>query len=308
MRLTEAFLHAVDRGAEHFIEFDHVLRDLRQGQTQQSIRAQRRHAHAEQIRRLAGVVLRRHREPFALHARDPGSLEQPVSRGTIRHRERALEIEHELDVVLRQDPFLQILGAPARNPEAFDDTRQVRRRQCNDEFPRATGGLVCEAVKRPEAPTMPCCCSPMGDNINLRGQPAQICGRAPTVGEERMASADASGYPPCMLLSPTARSLLLACALLPFTIPVAAGAADPFKKERSVFQRAYEQVDAAEPQRPDSEALRTYPLYPYLQAARIRRALADAGDELSSVDQRAQTFITYYEKRAGRQRSCVACG
>ena len=46
---------------------------------------------------------------------------------------------------------------------------------------------------------------------------------------------------------------------------------------------------------PDSEALRNYPLYPYLQAARIRRALADAGEELGSVDQRAQTFITYYE-------------
>jgi soluble lytic murein transglycosylase len=32
-----------------------------------------------------------------------------------------------------------------------------------------------------------------------------------------------------------------------------------------------------------------------LQAARIRRALADAGQELGSVDQRAQTFITYHD-------------
>ena len=76
----------------------------------------------------------------------------------------------------------------------------------------------------------------------------------------------------------------------------AAEAHDPFQKVREAFRQAYEQVDApnATP-RPDSEALRDYPLYPYLQAARIRRALADAGDELGSVDQRAQTFITYNE-------------
>lgn len=90
--------------------------------------------------------------------------------------------------------------------------------------------------------------------------------------------------------------ILLACALL---IPGAARAAearDPFQKVREAFRQAYDQVDAPNPTpRPDSEALRDYPLYPYLQAARIRRALADAGDELGSVDQRAQTFITYHE-------------
>ena len=90
--------------------------------------------------------------------------------------------------------------------------------------------------------------------------------------------------------------ILLACALL---IPGAARAAeahDPLRKVRETFRQAYEQVDAPNPtSRPDSEALRDYPLYPYLQAARIRRALADAGDEPGSVDQRAQTFITYHE-------------
>lgn len=89
---------------------------------------------------------------------------------------------------------------------------------------------------------------------------------------------------------------LLACVLLAPGAARAAEAHDPFQRVREAFRQAYEQVDApnATP-RPDSEALRDYPLYPYLQAARIRRALADAGDELGSVDQRAQTFITYYE-------------
>jgi soluble lytic murein transglycosylase len=90
--------------------------------------------------------------------------------------------------------------------------------------------------------------------------------------------------------------ILLACALL---TPLGARSAeprDPFEKVRETFRKAYEQVDdPAAKRHPDSEALRSYSLYPYLQAARIRHALADAGDELGSVDQRAQTFITYYE-------------
>lgn len=90
--------------------------------------------------------------------------------------------------------------------------------------------------------------------------------------------------------------ILLACALLTPPSVRSAEARDPFDKVRETFRKAYEQVDdpTAKPH-PDSEALRNYPLYPYLQAARIRRALADAGDVLGSVDQRAQTFITYYE-------------
>jgi len=89
---------------------------------------------------------------------------------------------------------------------------------------------------------------------------------------------------------------LLAGALLAPSGVRGADAHDPFEKVREAFRKAYEQVDdPAAKRRPDSEALRDYPLYPYLQAARIRRALADTGEELGSVDQRAQTFITYYE-------------
>ena len=89
---------------------------------------------------------------------------------------------------------------------------------------------------------------------------------------------------------------LLACALLAPAGARGAGAQDSFAKVRETFRKAYEQIDdpAAKPHS-DSEALRAYPLYPYLQAARIRRALADAGEEIGSVDQRAQTFTTYHE-------------
>lgn len=89
---------------------------------------------------------------------------------------------------------------------------------------------------------------------------------------------------------------LLACALLTPPSVRSAEARDPFEKVRETFRKAYADVDDPTAKRhPDSEPLRNYPLYPYLQAARIRRALADAGDELGSVDQRAQTLITYYE-------------
>lgn len=89
---------------------------------------------------------------------------------------------------------------------------------------------------------------------------------------------------------------LLLCALLPLH-PAVAKERDPFKHAREAFSRAYAQVDAvSSEQRPDSEALRTYPLYPYLQAARIRRALASVSEATASVDQRAQTFVTYYER------------
>ena len=66
---------------------------------------------------------------------------------------------------------------------------------------------------------------------------------------------------------------LLACSLLlPLTGARGAAAHDPYEKVREAFRQAYEQVDTPAAKRPhDSEALRSYPLYPYLQAARIRR-------------------------------------
>jgi soluble lytic murein transglycosylase len=89
---------------------------------------------------------------------------------------------------------------------------------------------------------------------------------------------------------------LLALVLLPIGATFASSADDPFKEARRAFERAYAQVEKGEPQRPDSEELRTYPLYPYLQAARVQRALAGASGELGPADERAETFITYYDR------------
>jgi soluble lytic murein transglycosylase len=73
---------------------------------------------------------------------------------------------------------------------------------------------------------------------------------------------------------------------------------DPLRHAREVFKRAYDQAQSTgrEPQTPDDEGLRTYPLYSYLQAARIRRALSSASTQLSSADQRAETFLAYYDR------------
>jgi soluble lytic murein transglycosylase len=84
-------------------------------------------------------------------------------------------------------------------------------------------------------------------------------------------------------------------ALLPLT---ALAKEDPFAEQRQLFKDAYALVERGqvEPARPDSEELRTYPLYPYLQAARIKRALAGAGDSLTAADERAMTFVAYYDR------------
>src|SRR5688572_12816741 len=89
--------------------------------------------------------------------------------------------------------------------------------------------------------------------------------------------------------------LLIGWALLAGAAAAAAQA--DLSEARQRFKQAYEQVDSTQggQRSADSEALKAYPLYPYLQAARIRRALADVKGELGSVDQRAQTLVTYHD-------------
>nr|WP_298722747.1 lytic transglycosylase domain-containing protein [uncultured Steroidobacter sp.] len=93
------------------------------------------------------------------------------------------------------------------------------------------------------------------------------------------------------------QSSLLALALLSLTGGMAHAAKDPFKNTRELFKEAYTQA-ATQPgdEKKDSEALRHYPLYPYLQAARIKRELSQATNELGPADQSAETFISYYER------------
>ena len=99
------------------------------------------------------------------------------------------------------------------------------------------------------------------------------------------------------------RSGLLVLALLSFGSGPALGARDPFKNTRQVFKEAYATATTLPTdEKADSEALRTYPLYPYLQAVRIKRALGEATNELGTADQRAETFLAYYEREpVGRE-------
>src|SRR5215471_653166 len=74
--------------------------------------------------------------------------------------------------------------------------------------------------------------------------------------------------------------------------------ADAFADARKAFQDAYARVAANFPDESaaDSEALKSYPLYPYLEAARIRQALNGSPDSLVRVDQLALDFIAAHEQ------------
>lgn len=89
---------------------------------------------------------------------------------------------------------------------------------------------------------------------------------------------------------------LLLVATFTFSAANASDADDPFKDARAAFMQAYAHVSSTpDKHEPDSEDLRTYPLYPYLQSARLRRALTEKPDSFDSLDQRAATFLTYYD-------------
>src|SRR5215472_8011033 len=82
-------------------------------------------------------------------------------------------------------------------------------------------------------------------------------------------------------------------ALLCAVSAQAAGADASYAEARKAFQEAYARVIANFPDESaaDSEALKSYPLYPYLEAARIRQALSGSTDSLARVDQLAADFI-----------------
>lgn len=86
-----------------------------------------------------------------------------------------------------------------------------------------------------------------------------------------------AAYPSRLLV---ARLLLLALALL---LPLAAGAAYAADAEvRAEFRAAFEAPGGGAASA-DSEALRAYPLYPWLQARRLRLQLSDANAALDSL-------------------------
>src|SRR5215472_14800364 len=87
-------------------------------------------------------------------------------------------------------------------------------------------------------------------------------------------------------------------ALLCAVSAQAAGADASYAEARKAFQEAYARVIANFPDESaaDSETLKSYPLYPYLEAARIRQALTGSPDSLARVDQLAADFIAAHEQ------------
>ena len=77
-----------------------------------------------------------------------------------------------------------------------------------------------------------------------------------------------------------------------------AGADASYADARKAFQDAYARVTANFPDESaaDSEVLKGFLLYPYLQAARIQQALNGSPDSLARVDQRAADFIAAHEQ------------
>jgi len=69
-------------------------------------------------------------------------------------------------------------------------------------------------------------------------------------------------------------------------------AQDPFKKERAEFMRIYASVEnGTDRDSSPSNALRAYPLYPYLQAARLRRAALENPTD-ATRDEQIEAFLT----------------
>jgi soluble lytic murein transglycosylase len=77
----------------------------------------------------------------------------------------------------------------------------------------------------------------------------------------------------------------------------AAPDAEPYAAVRGEFRAAYERALAGEnDSSDDSASLKAYPIYPYLVAARIGRALNGARDTLALADERAAAFIAEHSR------------
>jgi soluble lytic murein transglycosylase len=90
------------------------------------------------------------------------------------------------------------------------------------------------------------------------------------------------------------RALALLLLSAPLTCSYARTADDPFKDERKEFVQVYTSIEnGTDANSAPSEALRTYPLFPYLQAARLRRAVINS-PTLGTNDEQIETFLTYH--------------
>lgn len=105
------------------------------------------------------------------------------------------------------------------------------------------------------------------------------------------------GYPCGMPRSPFVVRLQLVAALIIGSASLAVAADDPFKDARAEFMLSYAHASRATSttRAADSDDLRTYPLYPYLQSARLTFALAATPRDFDSLDERAATFLTLHD-------------
>jgi soluble lytic murein transglycosylase len=89
------------------------------------------------------------------------------------------------------------------------------------------------------------------------------------------------------------RATFLAALIFIAGVAAAASADDPFERERTEFLRLYRAAQQGQDAGQKlSEALRAYPLFPYLQAARLRRAVTQGPD--AGVDERVGQFLTQH--------------
>jgi hypothetical protein len=75
-------------------------------------------------------------------------LRAAVRARAVRHSERPIQVEHQLDVVLREDLFVDERDPAARDPERLDDADEIGRRRREQELPFAELARVLEAMKR----------------------------------------------------------------------------------------------------------------------------------------------------------------
>ena len=93
--------------------------------------------------------------------------------------------------------------------------------------------------------------------------------------------------------------LLIATATLAIavagSVPAAGETADAYASARNEFQVAYASAGKTDSDAGDSESLKSYPLYPYLQAERLRKALGPDVPASEDADKRAAAFIAEHD-------------
>jgi soluble lytic murein transglycosylase len=98
--------------------------------------------------------------------------------------------------------------------------------------------------------------------------------------------------------------LLIATATLAVVFSVSAGgeSTDPFVGVRKEFLEAYAQVGKSDVVAEDSRELKSYPLYSYLQAERLRQALGPDAPASEDVDKRAAAFVAGHDPQPVARR------